>query len=108
MKSTSLPDFLRVSGAMLMNLKTQELMHGFESPGTGSTDRDPPSSIGLGTLVGQEGLQTLHVRNAGRNLPVGQNRRGKVSVSTFFGYALRMPAYYFPARCTCIARYFSF
>ncbi len=55
MKSTSLPDLLRVSGAMLMNLKTQELMHGFESPGIGSTDRDPPSSIGLGLLVGQEG-----------------------------------------------------
>src|SRR6266576_2814744 len=82
---------------MLMDLKTQELMHGFESLSVGRMDDNLPSAIGLGILVRHEGLQTLHVRNTGRNFSVCQDRRGKVSVCKFFGYALEMPAYLFSA-----------
>ena len=35
---------------MLMNLKTQELMHGFESLSIGRMDDNLPSAIGLGIL----------------------------------------------------------
>ena len=82
---------------MFLDLKTQKLMHGFQSLGVCSADEHLAAAIRLDIRVRKIAFQTLHIRNTGWNLSVRHHRRGEITLGKCLGYSLQVLANLIPS-----------
>ena len=82
---------------MLFDLKTQELMHSFQSLGVRSADEHFAATIRLDILGRKVALHPLHFGNTGRSLSMRHHRRREIPLRKSFGYSLQVLADLIPS-----------
>jgi hypothetical protein len=96
-------DFNRVTRLMILNLKSQKLMYGFDRLNVGGRNANLCATVDLFVLVFDISLRPLHRLNARRSLPVNEHRRREIAFGKHLGNVLEMSADLISASCVVIA-----